>query len=146
MSFLLSNVGKDARIVYGSRKEFQFSLLEKNYSLSNEDLGAIIGCTSFHVSRLKKQWRESGRMAKFVLEEFMRLHGSDTVPDAEKYQVISKMLSKLIDLGLVLPTKGATSVEVRIFDDVRPLTANQLVPVMGREGDEKDAGEEEATV
>lgn len=105
MSFLQNNSSKEARIPYGSRKEFQFSVLEQNYTLDNAELAVILGCCYSHVGRLKKDWCESGRMAIFVVNEFMRFHRSEIIPHVDKYHAMEKLLLKLIDLGLVLPAK-----------------------------------------
>lgn len=152
---MLNKLSDKQKIPYGSKKEWQFSVIENNYCMSNTELGVKLGCTPFHVSRIKKEWRDSGRMVVFVLNEFMRLHTSDTVPDVDKYNRIGKLLDKLIELGYVLPeNKAAQLVKIQIVDDERRVTDalkqySMFTPAVQNTGseehvDKKDVSEAEA--
>ncbi len=85
------------RIKSGCKKEFQFSVIEKNYHMRNGLLAERLGVSVWRVGQIKADWRKCGRMDEFLLSEFMRLHGLPSVPDVEKYRVAGKIVERIIE-------------------------------------------------
>ena len=106
LSLLSPDRDDRGRVKMGSRLELQYSVIENNYYKPRSELAAVLGCTGHNISVLKRKWRESGRMAEFILSEFLRYKDSDRVSEEVKFTVVAKMLMKLIEMGYIVPSKG----------------------------------------
>ncbi len=92
---------KEGRIPQGSRREFHLNFISKNWAKDNQTIGSILGITSGSVSRLRKSVRERPQMLELAFNDFMELKDDPEIPKATKFQMVTRLLIRLLDADVI---------------------------------------------